>query len=67
MVDIDVSCDDSVQVDMVKTTVSGRGTCAPNGPFFTECESLSVKGGVSRVLAQETGQAHEGIETRRRC
>ena len=52
---------------MVKTTVSGRGTCAPNGPFFTECESLSVKGGVSRVLAQETGQAHEGIETRRKC
>jgi len=37
---------------VVKTIVPERGTCAPNAPFFTECESLSVKGGVSRALAQ---------------
>ena len=53
-----VSCDDSVLVEAVKTTLPGHRTGAPDSPCFTEGESLSVKGGVSRMGETRTAAAH---------
>ena len=45
MVGTDVSCDDPVLVQVVKTTRSRRGTCAPGSPFSRSARAYQRRGG----------------------